>query len=567
MRAMGDSSTTEVVSRERRWWKEAVFYQIYPRSFNDSDGDGVGDIPGMVEKVDYLDDLGVDAVWLNPVYESPQADFGYDIADYRAINPEYGTMDDWDRLLAELHARDIRLVMDLVVNHTSKEHEWFQRSRAAEEPYEDYYIWRPSDDGHPNNWESHFDIPAWTYDDERAAYYLHLFTRDQPDLNWKLRAVREEIFNVISWWLERGIDGFRLDVINEISKEPGLPDGDPECGPVGAEHHINGPRMHEYFEKLSEQGFGEHRERVATIGECALIDPETALDVTGRESALLDMVIYFDHMQLDGRDRFDYREWELTDLKEAMTRWQDAVAEGTWVALYHSNHDQPRAVSRFGDPDYRYESATMLATWLHGHRGTPFVYQGEEIGMSNVSFESPRDLVDPWAINHWENEREAGRAFDEVREDFERLSRDNARTPMQWSDAAHAGFSADEPWMPVGDDFETVNVAADRDRKRSVFEYYRDLIALRDGMDVLVYGAFDLLLPDHERIYAFRRTLPEADQELLIVCNFSDDRLTFEAPASVDVADATMVLANLPEPETEPVTVELRPYEAIIYEL
>jgi glycosidase len=279
------------------------------------------------------------------------------------------------------------------------------------------------------------------------------------------------------------------------------------------------------------------------------------------------MVIYFDHMQLDGRDRFDYREWELTDLKEAMTRWQDAVAEGTWVALYHSNHDQPRAVSRFGDPDYRYESATMLATWLHGHRGTPFVYQGEEIGMSNVSFESPRDLVDPWAINHWENEREAGRAFDEVREDFERLSRDNARTPMQWSDAAHAGFSADEPWMPVGDDFETVNVAADRDRKRSVFEYYRDLIALRDGMDVLVYGAFDLLLPDHERIYAFRRTLPEADQELLIVCNFSDDRLTFEAPASVDVADATVVLANLPEPETEPVTVELRPYEAIIYEL
>ena len=565
---MQESSTTGIVSDDVDWWKEAVFYQIYPRSFNDSDGDGIGDIPGIVEKVDYLEELGVDAVWLNPVYESPQADFGYDIADYRAINPEYGSMDDWDRLLEELHARDIRLVMDLVVNHTSIDHEWFQRSRAREGKYEDYYIWRPGRDGeYPNNWDSHFDIPAWTYDDERAEYYLHLFTRDQPDLNWENSDVREEMYDVVSWWLERGIDGFRLDVINEISKAPGLPDGDPEAEFVGGGQHVNGPRMHEFFDELAERGFGEHRDQVATIGECTFIDPGTALDVTGRKSNLLDMVIYFDHVQLDGRDRFDYQEWELTDLKEAMTRWQDAAAEGTWVALYHSNHDQPRAVSRFGDPEYRYESATMLATWLHGHKGTPFVYQGEEIGMSNVSFKSPDDLVDPWAINYWHNQREAGREFEEIRENVERFSRDNARTPMQWSDAEHAGFSASDPWMPVADDFETVNVAADREREHSIFEYYQELIALRDGMDVLVYGEFDLLLPGDEQIYAFRRRLPDADRELLIVCNFSDERPAFEAPASIDVADATVVLSNLPEPDTDPSALDLRPYEAIIYEL
>ncbi len=562
---MDNAETTAVVPDRREWWKEAVVYQVYPRSFNDSDGDGIGDIPGIVEKVEYLDDLGVDCVWLNPVYESPQADFGYDIADYRAINPEYGSMDDWDRLLEELHDRDIRLIMDLVVNHTSKEHAWFRRSRQRDEEYEDYYFWRAGDDGYPNNWESHFDIPAWTYDEERGEYYLHLFTRDQPDLDWENPAVREEIYDVVRWWLERGIDGFRLDVINEISKAPGLPDGDPDGEFVGGEHHVNGPRMHEYFEKLSEQGFGEHRDRVTTVGECAMIDPGTALDVTGRESDLLDMVIYFDHVQLDGRDEFEHREWDLTELKAAMAEWQDAVAEGTWVALYHSNHDQPRAVSRFGDTAYRYESATMLATWLHGHRGTPFVYQGEEIGMTNVTFESPDDLVDPWAQNHWENVRDAGGDFDEVREDFERLSRDNARTPMQWTDDEYAGFSESEPWMPVADDYGTVNVAADRARDRSVFEYYQTLIALRKTDDVLVYGDFEMLVPDHEQIYAFRRSLAGADHDLLVVCNFSGSTPTFEPPPELDVGDAEIALANRSDPGPDPAPVELRPYEAVVY--
>jgi glycosidase len=560
-----DESTTDVGAAEGDWWREAVVYQIYPRSFNDSDGDGIGDIPGIVEKVDYLDDLGIDCVWLNPVYESPQADFGYDIADYRAIDPQYGDMDDWDRLLEELHARDISLVMDLVVNHTSTEHAWFRRSRNRDGEYDDYYFWRPGEDGYPNNWESHFATPAWTYDEERGEYYLHLFTRDQPDLNWENPAVREDIYDVVSWWLERGIDGFRLDVINEISKTPGLPDGDPDSDFVGAEHHVNGPRMHEYFTELAEAGIGEHRDRIMTVGECSGIDPETALDATGRESNLLDMVIFFDHMQLDGRDEFEYREWELTDLKAAMAEWQATVEEGAWVALYHSNHDQPRAVSRFGDTDYRYESATMLAVWLHCHKGTPFVYQGEEIGMSNISFESPEDLVDPWAKNHWENVREAGGEFADVREDFERLSRDNARTPMQWTDDEHAGFSTGEPWMRVAEDYETVNVAADRASEQSVFEFYRELIALRKTDDVLVYGEFEMLADDHEEIYAVCRSLDGADHDLLVVCNFSESTPTFEATPELGSEDAEVALANLPDPGSDPSSVELRPYEAIIY--
>jgi glycosidase len=568
---MTETDTTAVVPDQRDWWKEAVVYQVYPRSFNDSDGDGVGDIPGIVEKVDYFDDLGIDCVWLTPVYESPQADFGYDIADYHAIHPEYGSMDDWDRLLEELHARDIRFVMDLVLNHTSEEHVWFQRSRAGDGAYDDYYFWRPGaggdgDEGdYPNNWESHFDTPAWTYDEERGEYYLHLFTPEQPDLNWETPRVREEAADIVSWWLERGIDGFRLDVINEISKAPGLPDGDPDGELVGAEHHINGPRMHEYFDELAEQGFGDDRDRAVAIGECAMIDPETARDVTGRESDLLDMVITFDHTRIDGRDEYEYREWELSELKTVMAEWQEAVAAGAWIALYHSNHDQPRAVSRFGDPDYRYESATMLATWLHGHRGTPFVYQGEEIGMSNVSFESPDDLVDPWAQNHWENARAAGRSFEEVRGEFERFSRDNARTPMQWDSTAYAGFSEAEPWMPVADDYETVNVAADRARDRSIFGYYRDLIALRGDDDVLVHGGFGLLLEEHESIYAFRRHHPDHDYDLLVVCNFSAETPTFEAPDGVVDGDASVVLANYADPPADPARVELRPYEAFVY--
>ena len=551
---------------DRQWWKEAVFYQIYPQSFNDSDGDGIGDLPGIVERVDYLDDLGIDAVWLNPVYESPMADNGYDVADYRAIDPRYGSMADWERLLQELHDRDIRLVMDLVINHTSEAHAWFQRSRRGDADYADYYIWRDGDDGYPNNWESFFEGPAWSYDEERGEYYLCLFADEQPDLNWENPTVREELHQVVGWWLERDIDGFRMDVINLISKAEGLPDGDPDSHRVGSEHFVDGPRLHEYLDELAAEGFGDRADEIATIGECVDVDPESALDITGRSSDAIDMTIFFEHMEFDRASDWEPREWTLPELKEIMARWQAAVDDGAWISLYHSNHDQPRGLSRFGDEDYRHESATMLATWVHGHRGTPFVYQGEEIGMSNVGVDSPADLRDVWAKNYWEGRRVAGETFEDVRGRIEQFSRDNARTPMQWDDSEHAGFTDGEPWIPVADDHETVNVASEEERDRSILDYYRELIALRDD-DVLVYGDFELLDPAHEELYAIHRTLAGADHELLILCNFSAGRPTFEAPAAVDAAAAEVVLANEPDPPETPDGVEFRPYEAVVYRL
>jgi len=561
-----DRTETTDSEIDRAWWKEAVFYQVYPQSFNDSDGDGFGDLPGVVERVDYLDSLGVDAVWLNPVYASPMADNGYDVADYRAIDPRYGSMDDWETLLEALHDRGIRLVMDLVVNHTSEEHAWFRRSREGDPEYADYYIWRESDDGYPNNWESFFEGPAWSYDEEREAYYLCLFSEEQPDLNWDSHAVREELYDVVSWWLERGVDGFRMDVINLISKARGLPDGDPDGDLVGAEQYVDGPRLHEFLDELATEGFGDRADEIATIGECFAVTPESAIDVTGRHSDAVDMTIFFDHMELDESPRWEPCDWSFRELKRVMAEWQAAVADGAWISLYHSNHDQPRGLSRFGDEAYRYESATMLGTWLHGHRGTPFVYQGEEIGMSNVAVDSPDDLRDVWARNYWERERTAGGTFADVEERIGRFGRDNARTPMQWDDSEHAGFTDGDPWIPVADDYETVNVAAERERDRSILDYYRELIALRDD-DVLVYGDFELLLPDHESIYAIHRTLAGADHDLLVLCNFTADEPTFEAPASVDVSDASVVLSNEPDPATDLAALDLLPYEAVVYRL
>lgn len=561
---MSNSDTTGVVADEN-WWKEAVFYQIYPRSFNDTDGDGVGDLGGIRAKVDYLDYLGVDCVWLNPIYASPGVDNGYDIADYRTIDPTIGDMDQWERLLEELHNHDIRLIMDLVINHTSDQHMWFQQSRDETEPYADYYYWQSE----PNNWESHFEDSAWSYDEKREAYYLHLFADAQPDLNWENPTVRDELYDIVSWWLERGIDGFRMDVINVISKAHGLPDGDPETPSLtGSEHFINGPRMHEYFNELADDGLDSYKNDIVTVGECAEIDPKTAVDVTGRKSDALDMTIFFEHMGLDRNEGWESCKWSLSELKSIMQKWQESTEDGAWLSLYHSNHDQPRGLSRFGDEEYRYRSATMVATWLHGHRGSPFVYQGEEIGMSNVSFESPAQLRDVWAKNFWKRQERAGKDFEQVRDRIEEFSRDNARTPMQWNDESNAGFSDSEPWIDVADDYETVNVAAQRGAERSVLEYYRKLIRLRDEDDVITYGDFELLAPEHEQVYAIKRSLQSADYTLLIICNFAAEPLTFEPPLSVDLAaeDVTVALGNEPDPALPP-TFELRPYESAIYRL
>ncbi|NKE36447.1 alpha-glucosidase [Natronococcus sp. JC468] len=553
---------------DRRWWKEAVVYQIYPRSFNDSSGDGIGDIPGIIEKVDYLEELGVDVVWLNPVYESPMADNGYDIADYRSIHPRFGTMDDWERLLAELHDRDMRLIMDLVVNHTSDEHDWFSRSREGDAEYEDYYYWREGDDGPPNNWDSFFGGSAWSYDEERGEYYLHLFDEKQPDLNWRNETVRKEVYEMMRWWLERGIDGFRMDVINLVSKTEGLLDGDPDDEMTGAEHFVDGPRSTEYIGEMCNRALAEYD--VMTVGEMIGVDADTALEYVGEDGCGLSMLIHFEHMGVDTGDggKWDVADLDLLELKEIITDWQETLADEGWNCLYLSNHDQPRAVSRFGDDgEYREESAKMLATFLFTLQGTPFVYQGQEIGMTNTTFETPDDIRDVEAENFVESSLESGEydSYEEIRPIVESRSRDNSRTPMQWSDDEHAEFSEVEPWIDVTDNYEAINVEAAREDPNSVWHYYRDLIDLREECEIFVYGEYDLLLPDHPEVFAYTRTLE--DETLLVICNFFDGEPTVDLPELTDIEALEFVVGNYGAGEPGDSALELRPYEARVYEL
>jgi oligo-1,6-glucosidase len=578
---------------ERVWWKEAVCYQVYPRSFNDSDGDGVGDLPGLLEKVDYIDELGVDVVWLNPVYESPNADNGYDIADYRAIMDEFGTMDDWDRLLAALHDRDIRLIMDLVVNHTSDEHEWFVRSRARDPDYDEFYWWRegvdadevdwnaregPEGEAPPNAWKSFFGGPAWAYDDERGEWYLHLFDRKQPDLNWEHEPVREEIFEMMAWWLEQGIDGFRMDVINLLSKEPGLPNF--PAGEFGGAmaFSINGPRIHEYLGAMNDRVLDRE---LLTVGE--MLGGEVPMEEARRyldpEGDGLSMLFHFEHMLLDrGSEVWETEEWDLTELKTVFDRWQEGLGEWGWNSLYFNNHDQPRQVSRFGDDGaYRRKSAKLLGTLLHTLRGTPYVYQGEEIGMTNYPFESLSEFRDVDTLNPLREAIADGEveSFGAVADAVRANSRDNARTPMQWTDGEHAGFTDGEPWIGVNPNHDEINVEAARTDPESVFHYYRELIGLREH-DVVVYGDYEQLTPDDETVWAYTRTLGGDDwiDRLLVVLNWSGEAATFTVPdAATDGLDpdpeATLLLGNdaddVAEAGRPTGTLELSPWEARVY--
>ncbi|PSP26720.1 glucohydrolase [Halobacteriales archaeon QH_2_65_14] len=582
---------TRPEARDRDWWKEAAIYEIYPRSFNDSDGDGVGDLAGIAGKLDYLDDLGIDAVWLTPVYDSPLGDFGYDIRDYRQILDDYGTMDDWERVRDGLHERDIRLVMDLVANHTSDEHEWFQQSRREVDPYTDYYIWRESDDGPPNNWESLFGGPAWTYDEVRGEYYLHLFDEKQPDLNWRNPAVREDIYEVMRWWLEKDVDGFRMDVINLLSKPEGLPDGEPSEVVTGSEHFINGPNLGEYLREMHDRVLSAYD--VVTVGEMPGASVDDARTYAGSDGPL-DMVFHFEHMRLDStgnQDPWDFQDWKLSDLKETFTRWQEGLYPDSWNALYLNNHDQPRQVSRFGDDEeYREESATLLCTFLHTLRGTPFVYQGEEIGMTNVPFEDVDEIRDVEAIRYVERmlERDDVENFDDISEAVMYGSRDNARTPVQWSTDENGGFTTGDPWLKVNPNHPEINVETARGNPGSIWEYYRRLIELRKAHPVLVYGRYELLAGDHPRIYAYERigdgeqvsdSGPDSDDEgsgdgqwdderALVVLNFSGDRAEFEPADYVDADgdDARLLVANYDVPR--PVALDhstWQPYEARVY--
>jgi oligo-1,6-glucosidase len=554
---------------EREWWKEAIVYQIYPRSFNDSDGDGVGDIPGIVEKVDYLEALGVDVVWLNPVYESPMADNGYDIADYRAIHPRFGTMADWERLLEELHDRDMRLIMDLVVNHTSEEHEWFVRSRDGDPEYRDHYVWREGEpDGPaPNNWESFFRGSAWRYDDERESYFLHLYDESQPDLNWENPDVRSDVFEMMRWWLEKGIDGFRMDAIDLLSKAEGLPDGDPDDALVGSEHYSHGPRLHEYLREIYDDTLANYD--AMTVGEMGMASVEEAAASLGEDGDGLDMVFQFDHMNVDADEngpwgRAEPGDWELTELKEIVTRKQRRLE---WDALFLSNHDVPRLVSRFGDDDrYRAESATLIATFLLTMRGTPYIYQGDEIGMTNADFRSREEIDDPQTLGTIDDLLETGAvdAYEDVREFVNYRSRDHARTPMQWDGSPGAGFTDGEPWLKVNENRSRINVEAALADEDSVWHYYRRLIELRDAEDVLVYGEYELLCPDDEQLFAYTRTLE--DERVLVVLNWSGEPATFE-PAALEAAGFEVLVGNYGESAADPTDAELRPYEAVVYRL
>ncbi|OPC85317.1 glucohydrolase [Embleya scabrispora] len=544
---------------EEPWWKSAVVYQIYPRSFADSDGDGIGDLGGILARLDHLVGLGVDVLWLSPVYPSPQDDNGYDISDYRDIEPMFGTLADFDRLVAAVHERGMRLVMDLVVNHTSDEHAWFRESREGPNSAKrDWYWWRPGrpergvvgeDSAAPNNWGSFFSGSAWQYDDASGEYYLHLFSPKQPDLNWENPQVRQAIHAMMRWWLDRGVDGFRMDVINLISKRPDLPDGESAGDGLygdGSPYYVCGPRVHEYLAEMRREVFADRPERVLTVGEMPEVTLEQARLFTDPARGEVDMVFQFEHVGLDfGRHKFDVRPLRLTALKESLGRWQTGLAEVGWNSLYWNNHDQPRVVSRFGDdgPRYRVRSATMLATVLHLHRGTPYIYQGEELGMTNAPFASIEDVRDIEALGHYRQAIRVGEDPERVLDGLRARGRDNARTPMQWDASEHAGFTTGTPWLPVNPNHTTINAAAALADPESVYHHYRRLIALRHSEPTVVHGDFTMLLAEDERLYAFTRR--HRDTTLLTLANFTGEPVELPAALASEWASAPLVLGNV----------------------
>ena len=559
----------------RAWWKESIVYQIYPRSFYDSNGDGVGDLRGIIQKLDYLKELGVNVVWLSPVYKSPNDDNGYDISDYQDIMTEFGTLADWEEMLAEMHKRGIKLVMDLVVNHSSDEHPWFQAARKSKDnPYRDYYIWRPPRDGkEPNNWASFFGGSAWQYDELTGEYYLHLFTKKQPDLNWENTKVREEVFKMMDWWLQKGIDGFRMDVINLISKVPGLPDA-PAVNSSryqwGGRYFVNGPRVMEFLMEMKQRVLSKYD--ILTVGETALVSTGDAIMIANEEFGALRMVFQFDHMGLDsasGEDsRRSVRPWKLLDLKAVMSRWQKHLENRAWNSNYLSNHDQPRSVSRFGnDRQFWEESAKLLATFIHMLQGTPYVYQGEEIGMTNVAFDSIEDYRDVETLNIYkEVVGEKGGDPQATLKVIHAKSRDNARTPMQWNANEQAGFTNGIPWIKVNPNYKEINVEQALGDPDSIFHYYQKLIQLRKENPVIVYGSYDLLLDDDEKIYAFTRTLD--DDRLLVILNFSADSSAFNLSQNIPFTNAELLIGNYQVNAPQEVRqFTLQPYEARVYRL
>lgn len=552
----------------KTWWKEAVIYQIYPRSFMDSNGDGIGDLQGIVSRLDYLKYLGIDVIWLSPVYQSPNDDNGYDISDYQAIMDEFGTMEDFDELLAKAHDRGIRIVMDLVVNHTSDEHKWFLESKKSKDnPYRDYYIWREgqNEQAPPNNWGSCFGGSAWQYDEATSMYYLHLFSKKQPDLNWDNKEVRQSVYDMMSWWCEKGIDGFRMDVISMISKTSEMPDGKAEglYGDFGP-YCIHGPNVHKYLQEMNETVLSKYD--IMTVGETAGVTTELAKQYAGEDARELNMVFQFEHVEGNGKyGKWTDQKMPLTMLKKTLSRWQRELHGKAWNSLFWDNHDQPRAVSRFGDdrPMFREISAKMLATCLHMLQGTPYIYQGEELGMTNYPFQSPDDFRDIESINAYSQWCANGPlSHEEFWPCITAKSRDNARTPMQWDDTENAGFTIRTPWISVNPNYKEINAKAETSDPDSVFHYYKKLIALRRENPVMIYGSYEPLLEDSEELFVYTRTLDL--EKLLTVCNFSDKETSFTIP--YEFVGAGCLISNT-ENTYDKAEITLRPYEAFVLKI
>ncbi|MFL2079488.1 glycoside hydrolase family 13 protein [Marinilactibacillus psychrotolerans] len=537
-----------------KWWQKAVVYQIYPRSFQDSNGDGIGDIRGIIERLDYLEKLGINAIWLSPVYQSPNDDNGYDISDYEAIHPEFGTMEDMNELIAEAQKRSIRIVMDLVVNHTSDEHHWFQEAKKGKDsPYRDYYIWRdPVKGKEPNDLKSTFSGSAWAYDKTSDQYYLHLFSEKQPDLNWKNEKMRQDIYNMMNFWLEKGIGGFRMDVIDLIGKEP----DEKITG--------NGPRLHEFLQEMNRKTF-EHYD-VMTVGETWSATPENAELYSGSDRGELSMIFQFEHIALDQESisKWALKDLDLVELKQVLSKWQIALGETAWNSLFWNNHDTPRIVSRWGnDQAFRVESAKCFAVLLHLMKGTPYIYQGEEIGMTNRPVRNISEVNDIESINMYKEEMRNGKTAEALLNAINYKGRDNARTPMQWNDQENGGFSTGEPWLAVNPNFTEINVEQALADEQSVFYMYKDLIQYRKENETVVRGSYNLLLPDHQSVFVYERVYNE--NRLLVIANLSTEENTVELPEISK--ESTIRFSNYDRQVVDAKQCTLAPYECFVVDV
>ncbi|MGP7816518.1 glycoside hydrolase family 13 protein [Niallia sp. 01092] len=557
------------------WWKEAVAYQIYPRSFMDSNGDGIGDIQGIISKLDYIKELGIDVIWICPIFSSPNDDNGYDISDYQGIMSDFGTMSDFDELLEEVHRRGMKLILDLVINHTSDEHPWFIESRSSKDsPYRDYYIWKNGRKGRkakkkkgkePNNWESIFSGSAWEYDPDTKEYFMHIFSRKQPDLNWENPKVRSDLYGMVNWWLDKGIDGFRVDAISHIKKVPGFPD---LPNPKKLKYvpsfkgHMNREGIHAFLDELKRETFDKYD--IMTVGEANGVSADGAETWVGEEKGAFNMIFQFEHLSLWGRSVDGGI--DIHALKKTLTKWQKALDGMGWNALFLENHDQPRSVSTWGNEDYRNESAKALATMYFLMQGTPFIYQGQEIGMTNVQFPSIDDYNDVAIKNMYKFERENGKSHLEIMEIIWKNGRDNSRTPMQWSSEANGGFTTGTPWLKMNPNYQEINVQESKENSDSIYHYYRKLIQLRKDHDVLIYGSYDLILEEHDHIYAYTRTLN--GEKVVVFVNLFQTTTSFRLPDDLKGKTKELLLSNYRDDlEENGDTITFKPFEARVYQL